>query len=514
MPKWHGCIRTLVVSESQYVSNSDTGTAGARLAALREIAARTRGAGQPLSPVVLAGFARASEFAVIALAGINCYYAYVAEREIAMETAYWTVSLATPAIAISAFHFSGLYALRALKSFVTQLPRLLIAWSGVAALLLVVAFFTKIGAEFSRVWMALWFASASVLLITVRASAAMTLAAWTRSGRLTRRGVIVGAGDGAAELMKALSQSRDNDVRICGIFDDREGERSPPSIAGKRRLGNIDELIEFARKAHIDLLIIALPITAETRVLDLLRRLWVLPVDIRLSAHLSRLRFRPRTYSYIGTVPFLDLLDRPLCDWNLVLKKAEDLVIGAAALALLAPVMALVALAVKLDSPGPVLFRQRRYGFNNELIEVLKFRSMYTDRCDRDAERLVFKGDPRVTRVGRFIRRTSLDELPQLINVIRGELSLVGPRPHALHAKAENRHYADVVDSYFARHRVKPGITGWAQVNGWRGETENEMQIRRRVEHDLYYINNWSLWLDLYILAMTPLALFGSERAY
>ena len=176
--------------------------------------------------------------------------------------------------------------------------------------------------------------------------------------------------------------------------------------------------------------------------------------------------------------------------------------------------MLLAALAIKLDSRGPVLFRQKRHGFNNELIEVYKFRSMYVDKTDAHAAKLVTKDDPRVTRVGRFIRKTSLDELPQLFNVLKGELSLVGPRPHALQAKAADRLYHDVVDGYFARHKVKPGITGWAQINGWRGETDNDEKIQRRVEHDLYYIENWSVLFDLYILAMTPFALAKTENAY
>ena len=161
------------------------------------------------------------------------------------------------------------------------------------------------------------------------------------------------------------------------------------------------------------------------------------------------------------------------------------------------------------------MFRQKRYGFNNELIEVFKFRSMYVDQVDANAARLVTRDDPRVTRVGRFIRRTSIDELPQLINVVfKGNLSLVGPRPHALHAKAANRHYDEVVDGYFARHRVRPGITGWAQVNGWRGETDTQEKLQHRVEHDLYYIENWSILLDLYILAITPASLLKSQNAY
>jgi len=177
-------------------------------------------------------------------------------------------------------------------------------------------------------------------------------------------------------------------------------------------------------------------------------------------------------------------------------------------------VMLAVALLSKLDSKGPVLFRQDRYGFNNELIGVYKFRSMYHEMRDADASKLVTRGDPRVTRIGRFLRKSSLDELPQLFNVLRGELSLVGPRPHATRAKAADRLYNEVVDGYFARHRVKPGITGWAQVNGWRGETDTTEKLQRRVEHDLYYIENWSLAFDLYILWRTPISLLKTENAY
>jgi lipopolysaccharide/colanic/teichoic acid biosynthesis glycosyltransferase len=176
--------------------------------------------------------------------------------------------------------------------------------------------------------------------------------------------------------------------------------------------------------------------------------------------------------------------------------------------------MALIAIAIRLESAGPIFFRQRRYGFNNELIEVLKFRSMYVAQQDATASRLVTRDDPRVTRVGRIIRRASLDELPQLINVVRGQMSLVGPRPHATGAKADRDLYENVVQGYFARHRMKPGVTGWAQINGWRGETDTHEKLVKRVEYDLHYIENWSVFLDLYIIAMTPISLLTGRNAY
>ena len=174
-----------------------------------------------------------------------------------------------------------------------------------------------------------------------------------------------------------------------------------------------------------------------------------------------------------------------------------------------------ISIAIKLESKGPVFFVQNRHGFNNETIRIYKFRSMRTDMLDQTASRLVTKDDPRVTRVGKFIRRTSIDELPQLLNVLKGDISIVGPRPHAPQAKAENQLYYEAVEGYFARHRVKPGMTGWAQINGWRGETDTIDKIMQRVNHDLYYIEHWSILFDLYIVLMTPVSLFSkNENAY
>ena len=196
-------------------------------------------------------------------------------------------------------------------------------------------------------------------------------------------------------------------------------------------------------------------------------------------------------------------------------KRAIDLVMATLGLISTAPIWLAIVIAIKLDSPGPAIFVQDRVGLNGRRFRFYKFRSMHVDQCDPTAAKLVQRGDPRVTRVGAFIRKTSLDELPQLINVVfKGNLSLVGPRPHAVHAKAENRLYDEAVDGYFARHRVKPGITGWAQISGWRGETDTHEKIQRRVEYDLYYIENWSVLFDLFILAKTPIALATTENAF
>jgi Undecaprenyl-phosphate glucose phosphotransferase len=373
----------------------------------------------------------------------------------------------------------------------------------------------KLDGVISRVWVATWFLLGLAALAVERAILSRLALAMVRAGRLDRRTVVVGGGEFGRDLLRDLAKARHSEIKMLGVFDDRGDDRSPETVEGFAKLGNVDDLVDFARHTRIDLVIFALPITAEQRILEMLRKLWVLPIDIRLAAHANRLRFRPRSYSYVGHVPVLDILDRPIADWDVVIKLAFDKLVGGLALIALSPILLATALAVKLDSPGPVLFRQKRYGFNNEMIEVFKFRSMYVDQTDANAAKLVTKSDPRVTRVGRFIRKTSLDELPQLFNVVfKGDLSLVGPRPHAVHAKAADRQYDEVVDGYFARHRVKPGITGWAQINGWRGETDTPEKIQHRVEHDLHYIENWSILLDLYILAITPYSLIKTKNAY
>jgi len=341
---------------------------------------------------------------------------------------------------------------------------------------------------------------------------------WARpiagQGRFRKRIAIVGGGRVADDALHALQASRDLEIEVIGLFDDRDVVRSSPPIHTHKKMGTITDLATYARNNRVDLIIVAIPLSAEARLLHILKRLWELPVDIRISGKASGLKFSSKAYTYIGRLPLLAVFDRPLMGWGLFLKTVFDRVIAGAAIAVLAPVMLAVAAAIRLESKGPILFKQKRYGFNNELIEVFKFRSMYANRCDANAATLVSKGDPRVTRVGRLIRKTSLDELPQLFNVLTGQLSLVGPRPHATQAKADNTLYEQVVDGYFARHRVRPGITGWAQVNGWRGETDTREKIEQRVKHDLDYIDHWSLMFDVTILMRTPFALLKSENAY
>jgi Undecaprenyl-phosphate glucose phosphotransferase len=478
------------------------------------LAVASKPAPAPISPIVLAGFVRMAEFALIVLTGLAVFATY----GLASEGDFLRYAVAIFAVAflsMFAFQTADIYQVQAFRGHEKQYMRLASAWSVVFLIVIGASFFAKAGEMFSRVWLGSFYAGGLVALMASRRLLFLMVRRWTREGRLTRRTVIVGGGEAGERVIEALQCQKDSGVKIIGLFDDRGDERSSMDCAGERKLGVVNDLVEFGRRTRVDLVIFSLPIAAEERILQMLKKLWVLPVDIRLSAHSNKLQFRPRSYSYIGSVPVLDVFDRPIADWDVVMKWLFDKLIGGLTLLFALPIMAVIAVAIKLESRGPVLFKQKRYGFNNDLIEVYKFRSMYVEAADATASKLVTKDDPRVTRVGRIIRKTSLDELPQLFNVtLRGNLSLVGPRPHAVNAKAEARLYDEAVDGYFARHRVKPGITGWAQINGWRGETDTHKKIQQRVEHDLYYIESWSVLFDLYILARTPFALLKTENAY
>ena len=465
-----------------------------------------------VSGAVVVGVAQVVEATLLAALGYGIYEYYV---ELGQPAFYVPVILASCLLANVLFNAARTHRITAYRTLFTQLSRVLVGWTLVMVVLAVGIFFFKAGDLFSRVWLASWFGGGAVLLVAYRLALRALVQHWTQEGRLRRRTVIVGGGKDAETLIEQIRSSASNDIALLGLFDDRIDERSPETVAGYPKLGKVADLIEFARRTPVDLVIVSMPLSAEKRVLDMLTQLWVLPVDIRLSAHMSKLKFTNKAYSYVGDIAVFDMADRPISDWNLVFKWMFDKLVALTALILLSPVMLITAIAIKLESKGPVFFRQNRHGFNNELIKIYKFRSMRTDMTDATAAKLVTKDDPRVTKVGKFIRKTSIDELPQLFNVLKGELSIVGPRPHALQAKADNKLYYEAVEGYFARHRVKPGMTGWAQVNGWRGETDTIDKIMQRVNHDLHYIEHWSILFDLYIVAITPISLISkNENAY
>jgi Undecaprenyl-phosphate glucose phosphotransferase len=479
-------------------------------------AAAERIATAPVEPTysgsVIVGVAQAMEALLLGTLGFAIYGAYVVENK---DGFYIPVIMGAVLAANILFNAARTHRIPAYRTFVMQTWRVLAGWSVLFLGMLLLGFVFKATGEVSRVWLVSWYLSGAIALVLFRLSLRTFVWRATSEGRLKRRTVIVGGGKDAEDLIRSIRSGAENDINLIGLFDDRTDDRSPESVSNLPKLGRVSDLVEFARRTRVDLVIVSMPLSAETRVLQMLKQLWVLPVDIRLSAHMSKLRFTTKAYSYVGDVPVFDMADRPISDWNLVFKWVFDKVVAVVALVLLSPVMIATAIAIRLESKGPVFFVQKRHGFNNQFVGVYKFRSMYADQADFAAAKQVTRDDPRVTRVGRFIRKTSIDELPQLFNVLKGDLSIVGPRPHAIAAKSENILYYEAVEGYFARHRVKPGMTGWAQVHGWRGETDTVDKIEQRVNHDLYYIENWSILLDLYIVFMTPFSLFtASKNAY
>jgi Undecaprenyl-phosphate glucose phosphotransferase len=468
-----------------------------------------------ISPILVTTSVRIMDFLLIVIMGLAIFWGRGVMPFPEISGLYVVAIALAASLGVFAFQALDCYEISTFRTLGRQGTRIIGGWILTFAALATLAFFTKLGDTYSRLWFGTFFVTGLMAIGMFRVALNFKIKAWAETGKLERRAVIVGAGKPAEELIASLNGQEQNDIRIVGIFDDRDGERAPNSIGGYDKLGTVAELVEFGRKTRVDMLIVTLPISAEKRVMQLLKQLWVLPVDIRLAAHTNRLRFRPRSYSYVGKTPMLDIFDKPIADFDSILKRTSDIVMSLFFIALLSPLMLATAIAIRLESKGPVIFRQKRHGFNNEEVEVLKFRSMYHEMADPDAKVYVTKDDPRVTKVGKFIRKTSIDELPQFFNVLRGDLSLVGPRPHAVTAHMHNTPYAEVVDGYFARHKVKPGVTGWAQVNGLRGEIDKEEKISARVDHDLYYIENWSLLLDLYIIAITPWKLvFDNENAY
>ena len=372
-------------------------------------------------------------------------------------------------------------------------------------------FIFKVSSNLSRLWLATWSATSPIALCGFRLLAESAAHSLRQTGQLRKNVAIVGANEIGQKLAAKLAQ---NGLGTClvGIFDDRQ-TRFAKGDYNSTTVRQLTALYDLLCKGQVDDVLIAIPPHASRRILELSQRFHPFAVSLRVLAPDGYENFQvldSRRYGDIGT---FRVMDKPLDEVAALVKRIEDVVIAGICLFITVPLMVVIALAIKLDTRGPVLFRQKRLGANNMPFDLLKFRSMYLDQTDPFGHQLTRAGDPRITRVGRYLRMASLDELPQLINVIKGEMSLVGPRPHALAASAAGVAYARAISDYPIRHRVKPGITGWAQVNGWRGETTTIDQIRRRVEHDLYYIDNWSLSLDLLILGRTIVAVLSRANA-
>ena len=381
-----------------------------------------------------------------------------------------------------------------------SVPPLATAVGGVFAALLLIAAASKTSQNYSRIWFFSWALSTCAIVPIARICAVAFLRKQLRSGsyifRAMSAGIFRDPLSGQDIARRSGGQSRTDYVLRLDSFDE------------------LEQLADTIARGEIDQIYIVVPwvdAPALLQRMQMLRRfaseIFVLPDDNRIhSLNLG--------VSTIGDRLSLKALERPIDGWNIWRKRTQDVLVSGALLAFFAPIMLVIALAIAVESRGPILFRQRREGFNGRHFNLYKFRSMYENFSDAGAAKQTGKGDPRVTHVGQFIRATSLDELPQFINVLRGTMSVVGPRPHALQTRAEGRPLDDVVDQYAMRHRVKPGITGWAQVQGLRGEIDTVEKIQKRVQLDIEYIDNWSTWLDVKIIFRTMLIVFYDPTAY
>ena len=468
-----------------------------------------------LSSEIMAWVIGALDFCLVMGAAAAAFpvYSGVMYQTVAEPERHILTSLLAATLFAGMFERLGGYRVKQLSRLHWQLTHISMTWGFTVAVLLLAAFLSKTTEAYSRGWMLTWIITAPVLLLIGRSGLQAAMATRAGGAYLARNVAIVGAGNEGQRLIARLREEQDKSVVIRGVFDDRKSRR-PGSVCGLSVRGTTDDLLNFVRRTPIDEVIMALPLDAERRLKSLCHKMKALAIDVRLSLEPLAETFNARSLGYVGTIPVLEVLDRPLKNWRAVAKWAEDKLLSVLLLIFVGPLMALIAILIKLDSPGPVFFVQTRFGFNNEVIRVLKFRSMHIDRADPSGAQRTVQDDPRVTRVGRVIRSLSIDELPQLINVLVGDMSLVGPRPHAVAMKAGGRLYCDAVEQYLHRHRVKPGITGWAQVNGLRGEVDTVEKARARVVHDLYYIEHWSPWLDLKILLSTVGILASRENAY
>ena len=358
-------------------------------------------------------------------------------------------------------------------------------------------------------WLALWLMSGMAGAVLVRLTMRQLMSVLRSRGYNRRNIAIAGLSEMSAEAIEGLRSRPELGYAIVGYFDDRQVARS--RSFDLPRLGGLTEMAGVVAQSHVDQVWVGLPSRAETRIRQTLQSLRHSTVDVCLLPDVFQYSMLNQSLGEVAGVPLVTLTASPMQGWNRLLKALEDRALAALILLIIGPVMLLIALAIRLDSPGPALFRQKRNGWNGEPITMLKFRSMYLHDESATHYRQAERGDSRITRVGAFLRRTSLDELPQFLNVLTGSMSIVGPRPYPV---AMNNLYKDVVDRYMLRLKVKPGITGWAQINGLRGETRSPEHMRQRVQYDLYYIENWSIWFDLRIIAISTVKGFVHENAH
>lgn len=408
-------------------------------------------------------------------------------------------------------HKNGLYFSWRGQSIFQEVKTVFLTWLIVLGALLTVVFLFELNESYGGGVMVAWALAVPVAISFYRVSARIVLREMRRTGVNTRKVAIVGAKEPGLTLARSILQSPWMGMDIAGFYDNRVTVGGRPLEGEKLQvLGDIEFLKAQARAGEFDDIYIALPMREEETIKDLVEYLANSSCCVHIVPDVFTFKMLNARSREIGGLPVVSVYDTPFDSFDAVVKRVEDVVLSSMILCLIAIPMLFIAAAVKFTSKGPVIFKQRRYGINGEEIMVWKFRSMST--CDNgDVVVQATKGDARITKVGAFLRKTSLDELPQFINVLQGKMSIVGPRPHAV---AHNELYRDQISGYMQRHLVKPGITGWAQVNGWRGETDTIRKMEKRIEFDLFYIRNWSVFMDIKIVMLTVFKSFSDKAAY
>ena len=388
--------------------------------------------------------------------------------------------------------------------------RVTLAWLLTFMSLVFIAFVTKTSEQFSRVVLVAWLIVTPVFLITARFILRQIFSRLRKMGVNNRTVAIVGMTQNGLHFAKDLESKPEFGYKVAGFYDDREDRIHKDVLNHYQNLGDFDDMIKSARNGEWDQIYIALPVEARKRMLRLLDQLSDSATPVRLLPDFFTTNLLKSKFIEIADNPVLCIYDSPFSADHAFIKRIEDLLVGGIILTLISPILVAIAIAVKATSKGPILFKQTRYGQKGEKIRVWKFRSM-TVCEDGDSVTQATRGDNRYTKIGEFLRKTSLDELPQFFNVLQGTMSIVGPRPHAV---AHNEQYRQIIPGYMLRHLVKPGITGWAQINGWRGETNTIHKMRKRIEFDLEYMREWSLWLDMKIIFLTIFRGFTDKNAY
>lgn len=424
---------------------------------------------------------------------------------------YSVAVLVSPLLFMALGEVNGLYTSRRGASLLSEIARVGYAWFWALLVLLFLAYATKTSEIFSRRVMLTWFVVAPLAVVAWRMLVRLALREARKMGRNTRRVAVAGTGEIGRWLAASIEDNPHMGMRVVGYYDDgfRPGTRLDSDRSFEVR-GGLDDMVAAARHGELDVVYVAMPMRREGVIQELLGRLADTATAVYLAPDLFVFNLMHARWLDVAGQPVVSVFDTPFHGLGGMIKRAEDVFLSAMILSVVAVPMSVIALLVKATSPGAVLFRQRRYGLGGDEIWVWKFRTM-TVCEDGDDVPQAKRCDPRVTKIGAFLRRTSLDELPQFFNVLQGRMSIVGPRPHAI---AHNEAYRKIIPKYMLRHIVKPGITGWAQVNGWRGETDTIEKMQRRVDYDLEYIRNWSLGMDLMIIARTIRDGFTNKNAY